>query len=188
MGLLEKAMKVAAVAKEVREVHAMARVRPEGGGVLDEHEEAVVVRAMGLGAPEPWALLSVEEASEVVGVPLGGPRLVYGDDTIGVSYAAAVPGKKRWSVEVQAFHAVDDDTRFDAAVHWHTYVAEHVSADGRLVEGLGDAAIARDGEAFVLAGPLLFFATVRVPDDDDQGSATDKAIAAARCTTRRVAR
>ncbi len=189
MGFLDKAMKAATIAREqideVREVHALARHRPEAGPAagLDGHEEQVVARALALGAPDPFALLSLEEASLVAGVPLGGPRLAYGDDTIGVSYAATGPRQRRWSVEVQAFHAINDDTRFDPAVHWHTFVAEHVSEDGRPVPGLGDAAIARDTDVFVLAEPLLFFTTVRLPDG---APATDRAIDAARRVLERL--
>jgi hypothetical protein len=181
MGFLDKAVRAATVAKdqidELRDVRATAQHRPTVAGVPDPHEEHVLARALALGAPEPYALLGLEEASEVAGVPLGGPRLVYGDDTIGVGYSASGPRQRHWSVEVQAFYAIDDDTPYDAAVHWHTFVADAVSDDGVPVGGLGDAAIARDGEVFVLAGPLLFFTTVRLPDG---APATDHALRAAR--------
>jgi hypothetical protein len=181
MGFLDKAVRAATAAKdqidEMRDLRATAQHRPAIATAPDPHEEQVLARALELGAPEPYALLSLEEASEIAGVPLGGPRLVYGDDTIGVGYSASGPRQRHWSVEVQAFHAIDDDTVFDAAVHWHTYLAEIVSDDGVAVHDLGDAAIARDGEAFVLAGPLLFFATVRLPDG---APATDHALRAAR--------
>lgn len=162
MGFMDKALKAAVAARDQLEE---ARHRPEVPTAPDEHEQRVLARAVALGAPDPYALLSLEEASDVVGVPLGGPRLTYADDTIGVQYAATGPRHRRWSVEVQAFYAVDEDTPFDAAVHWHTFVAEHVGGnDGVPVDGLGDAALAREGEVYVLAGPLLFFTTVRVPD------------------------
>jgi hypothetical protein len=181
MGFLDKAMRAATVAKDqiddLRDMRATAQHRPAAMSAPDPHEEQVLARALALGAPEPYALLSLEEASEIAGVPLGGPRLVYGDDTIGVGYAASGPRQRYWSVEVQAFHAIDDDTAFDAAVHWHTYLAEIIRDDGHAIGDLGDAAIARDGEVFVLAGPLLFFTTVRLPDG---APATDHALRAAR--------
>jgi hypothetical protein len=181
MGFLDKAMKAATAAKdqvdELRDMRATSQHRPTVAGAPDEHEERVLGRALALGAPEPYALLSLEEASQIAGVPLGGPRLVYGDDTIGVGYTATGPRQRYWSVEVQAFYAVDDDTDFDAAVHWHTYLADIVRDDGLPIGDLGDAAIARDGEVFVLAGPLLFFTTVRLPDG---APATDHALRAAR--------
>jgi hypothetical protein len=189
MGFLDKAMRAATVAKdqlaEVRDVHATAQHRPAAATTPGEHEQRVLARALELDAPEPWALLSVEEASEIVGVPLGGPQLTYGDDTIGVRYAATGPRQRSWSAEVQAFHALDEDTRYDAAEHWHTYLAPHVSDDGWPVGGLGDAAIARDGEVFVLGGPLLFFATVRLPDGAT-ALATEQAIAVAHQVLTRV--
>lgn len=187
MGFLDKALRAATAAKdqidEVRELRASTQHRPVEATALDEHEEHVLARARELGAPDPFWLLSVEEASEVVGVPLGGPRITYGDDTIGVAFAADGPKQRRWSVEVQAFHAGHEDDDFDAVLHWHHYVAEHVIDDGWPVAGLGDAAIARDGEVFVLADPLLFWVTVRTPDGT---RTTDQAIAAARQTLTRL--
>jgi hypothetical protein len=183
MGFMDKALKVAVVARDQLEE---ARHRPEVPTAPDEHEQQVLARAVALGAPDPYALLSLEEASDVVGVPLGGPRLVYGDDTIGVQHAATGPRRRRWSVEVQAFYAIDEDTPFDAAVHWHTFVAEHVGGnDGVPVADLGDAALAREGEVYVLAGPLLFFTTVRVPDASAP-VLTQHAIDAAHRVTARV--
>jgi hypothetical protein len=184
MGFLDKAMKAATLAREqigeVREVHALARHRPEPApAALDDHEVGVVERALALGAPPPTALLTAEEASEIAGVPLGGPHLVYGDDTIGVRFTATGPRQQRWSVEVQAFHASGDDTRFDAREHWHGFVAEHVAGNGGTPVGdLGDAALARDGEVFVLAGPLVFFATVTPATGSAQAVATARRVLA----------
>ena len=181
MGFLDKAMRAATAAKDqiddLRDHRAATQHRPGAVTAPDEHEERVLTRALQLGAPEPYALLSLEEACEIAGVPLGGPRLVYGDDTIGVGYSATGPRQRHWSVEAQAFHAIDDDAPFDAAVHWHTYLAEVLADDGHPLGDLGDAAIARENEVFVLAGPLLFFTTVRLPDG---APATDHALRAAR--------
>jgi hypothetical protein len=182
MGFMDKALKVAVVARDHFEE---TRHRPDLPAAPDPHEHDLLARAVALGAPDPYALLSLEEATEIAGVPLGGPRLTYSDDTIGVRYAATGPRNRRWSVEAQAFYAADEDTPFDPAVHWHTFVAEHVAGDdGVPVPGLGDAALARDGEVYVLAGPLLFHTEARMPDDP----ATQAAIAAARCVLQRLDR
>jgi hypothetical protein len=171
MGFLDKALKAATLAKgqldEVREVHALARHRPDATpAALTDHERDVVERALALGAPPPTALLTLEEACEIAAVPLGGPHLVYGDDTIGVRFSATGTRRQRHGVEVQAFHAPDHETPFDAHEHWHGFVAEHVAGNGGLpVPGLGDAALQRDGEAYVLAGPLLLFTTVTPADE-----------------------
>lgn len=180
MGILDKAMKAATLAKEqideVREVHAIARHRPEEAAQLSDHERNAVERAIALGAPDPTALLTLEEASAIAGVPLGGPHLVHGEDSIGVRFSATGARHQRWSVEVQAFHAPDEETRFDAYEHWHGFVAEHVAGnDGLPVTGLGEAALQREGELYVLAGPLLFFATV-TPADGAVAAETARAV------------
>lgn len=175
MSFMDKALKAAAVARDHLDE---ARHRPAPALAPDEHERQVLRRALALGAPDPTALLSLEEATHVAGVPLGGPRLTCSDDAIGVEYAATGPRQRRWSVEVQAFHAPDDDAPYDAAVHWHTFVAPHVGENGGVaLRDLGDAALARDGEVYVLAEPLLFSVTVRRPDDP---APTRQAIDAAR--------
>lgn len=206
MGILDKAMKMATVAKgqidDVREVHALARHRPAtasttatantttnttasaiepaaAGAELGDHERDVLRRALERGAPDPFALLTLEEASAIAGVPLDGPHLVYGDDSIGVRFSATGPRDRRPSVEVQAFHAVED-AWFDAHDHWHGFLAEHVAGNGgRPVPDLGDAALSRDGEAYVLAGPLVL-TTSTTPADPTA------AIALARAVLRRL--
>lgn len=191
MGFLDRAMKAATVAREqieeVREVHALARHRPELPAEPGEHEQRVVERAVALGAPPPTLLLTAEEASEVVGVPLGGPHLVYGDDTIGVRFSATGPRQQRWGVEIQVFHAPDEDTRFDAEEHWHGFVAEHVAGDGGApVDDLGEAALASDGgTVYVLAPPLLFFTTV-TGTPGDPALTTTQATHTARAVLRRL--
>ncbi|MBI5105563.1 MAG: hypothetical protein HZB46_11405 [Solirubrobacterales bacterium] len=123
------------------------------------------------------------EASEAAGVPLGGPILTYADDTTGVRYEATGRGHARWSVEVSCFHGAEDDD-FDAAVHWHHYLAEHVSDDGVAVAGLGDAAIQRDDTLFVLDEPALFYVTVAL---DGQGPRPDLCAEVARRVIARLA-
>ena len=72
---------------------------------------------------------------------------------------------------MSAFHAIDE-AGFDAAEHWRTYVADAVADDGVPVDGLGDAALRRDGEVFVLTDPLLLMIEVTTPEDDDGERAT----------------
>ena len=67
MGFLDKAVKAAAQAKDqvdtVRAARAEAAVQPVEHGPLDDHERQVLERAMALGALNPFALLTREEAS-----------------------------------------------------------------------------------------------------------------------------
>jgi hypothetical protein len=175
MSLLDRAVKAAATAKnqldEVREIRAQTSVKPIESAGLDEHEQRVAARARALGAPDPFVLLTGAEAADAAGQQLGGPHLTYGDDFTGVKFEAAGSGGRHWRVAVSAFHAIDE-AGFDAAEHWRTYIADAVADDGTPVEGLGDAAIRREGEVFVLAHPLLLMIEVSTPEDGDGERAT----------------
>ena len=162
MGFLDRARQAAEAARqgvgEVRQARA-AHVEPVDPAPLSEHDEDVLERALAHGAADPFALLSGEEGGEVVGVPFGRGALSYGDDTLGVRYAARGHGGREWSAEVSAFHATDG-RGFDAAAYWHGFLAD----DATPVADLGDRALARADDVFVLAGPLLFFTAVHTPD------------------------
>lgn len=182
MSFMTKALRAATAAKaqidEVRDARAAASVQPEPPQELDEHEQGVLERAREHGAIDPYMLLTVAEASEIAGAPLGTGRLTYSDDSIGVVYAANGARQQRWSVEVSTFHATDDDQAFDAHGYWYGFLADVISDDGAPVPGLGEAAIARDGEVYVLAGPRgLFRTAVSVPGGV---GATEAAVEAAR--------
>lgn len=167
MGFLDKAVKIAATAKvqldEVRDARAAAAVKPVEGGPRSEHEEELVERAREHGAPDPSLLLLQPEAMEALGQPVGGPSLTYGDDTLGVKFEASAPGNRHWRAEVSAFHGTDDDRPFDAAAHWHLYLRDLIADDATPVPGLGDAALQRDGDLFVLADPVLLMVSVQTP-------------------------
>ena len=167
MGFLDKAVKAAAVAKnqfdEVRATREDTGTKPVDGAPLTEHEQGVLARARGLGAPEPTAMLSQPEAASVLGVPLGAPSLTYTDDAVGVRYVAETRKRQRWSVEV-SFQYGDEDG-FEPALWWRDMVMDHY-ADGEPVPGLGDAAVWSAPYLFVLADPLMFHVQVSTPDGD----------------------
>jgi hypothetical protein len=171
MGFLQKAVKAAATAKnqidDVRDLRAQASVRPVAATALTDHEEDMLERVRDLGGPDPRLLLLQPEASEAAGTVLGGPHLTYSDDMIGLRFQASGNGGRHWRASVSAFHAIDDDTPFDAAAHWFGFVADHVADDGVIVPGLGDAAIQRESDLFVLADPLLLMVEVSRPDGHD---------------------
>jgi hypothetical protein len=182
MSFVNKALRAATAAKAqidvVRDVRAAASVTPEAPQELDEHQQHVLGRARELGAIDPYMLLTSAEASDIIGVELGAGRFTYSDDSIGVVYAANGARNQRWSVEVSAFHATDDDHAFDAHGYWYGFLADVISDDGLPVPGLGEAAIARDGEVYVLAGARGLFRTeVSVPGGT---GATEAAVEAAR--------
>ncbi|HWT91380.1 MAG TPA: hypothetical protein VN238_00145 [Solirubrobacteraceae bacterium] len=173
MGFLDKAVKIAATAKvqldEVRDARAAAAVKPVEAAPHNEQEEEVVERAREHGAPDPRLLLLQLEAMETLGQPVGGPSLTYGDDTLGVKFEASAPGNRHWRAEVSAFHGTDDDRHFDAAAHWFGFVRDLVADDATPVPGLGDDALQRDDDLYVLAGPVLLMVAVRTPDGPDGG-------------------
>ena len=167
MSFLTKAAKAAVTAKsqldEVRDVRAQASVKPVESAAFSEHEQRVILRARELGAPDPFVLLLAEEATEAAGTAVGGPHLTYGDDMIGARYEASGSGGRHWRVSVSAFHATDDDVTFDAGAYWFGFLADAVADDGAEVPGLGQVAVQRDSEVFVLADPLLLMVEVSTP-------------------------
>lgn len=176
MGLLDKAAKFAATAKdqfeELRDARNEAAVQPVAPPLPGDHDEQVRRHAMASGAPDPNTLLSRAEASHIVGVELGDARLLYDDSTIGIEYAAAGRRGDSWSVAVSAWHG--DGNGFDP-VEQYAFITEHV--EGGAVEQLGQRALWDGSRLFVLAAPLLFHAEVTTPDSDERRA---EAIAVAR--------
>ena len=167
MGFLAKAAKAATTAKsqldDVRELRAQTSVGPVDPGVLTDHEEDVLERVRELGGPDPRLLLTQAEASEAAGQVLGGPHLTYGDDFTGLRFEAAGSGGRSWRVSVSAFHAIDRHSGFDAGAYWFSHLADVVADDGIAVAGLGDTAVQRESDLFVLADPLLLMVEVATP-------------------------
>ncbi len=167
MGFLAKAAKAATTAKsqldDVRELRAQASVRPVDAGALTEHEEDVLERVRKLGGPDPRILLTQAEASEAAGETLGGPHLTYGDDFTGLRFEAAGSGGRSWRASVCGFHAVDRHSGYDAGAHWFAHLADVVADEGVAVPGLGDTAVQRASDLFVLADPLLLMLEVATP-------------------------
>jgi hypothetical protein len=139
-------------------------VEPVDGGPRSEHEEELVERAREHGAPDPYLLLLQPEAMDALGQPVGGPALTYGDDTLGVKFEASASGNRHWRAEVSAFHGRGDDRDFDAAAHWFGFVRDVIADDATPVPGLGDEALQRDTELYVLADPVLLMVSVQTPD------------------------
>jgi hypothetical protein len=137
---------------------------------LDDRE--VVDHARALGAPDPYALVSAEEAAVALGAPAGPARLTHGDDTIGVVVAAATSAGG--ALSVSAFHAVDDDVPFDASAHWHDVLAPVVADDADAVAGIGRAALRTAGGLYVLGDTHLLYLTLTRPG----GAETDPSLGA----------
>ena len=160
MGFLDKAVKAAAQAKEqvdtVRAARAEAAVQPVQHPALDDHERQVLERAMAMGALNPFALLTSEEASAIVGQQLGDPALSYGDDTIGVRYEARGRGNDHWQVTVDVYYANEPGVPFEAELYLRDLVL--ANDDGAVeVPGLGSGAWLSYDYLWVLYGPVLFY-------------------------------
>ncbi len=66
---------------------------------------------------------------------------------------------------------------------WFGFLADVVSDDGVAVPGLGDAAIQREHDLYVLADPLLLFVEVATPDGEGD---RDRAVQVARRVVERL--
>jgi hypothetical protein len=116
----------------------------------------VVERAMALGALNPFALLTSEEASAIVGQQLGDAGLSYGDDTVGVQYEARGRGNDHWRVTVDVYHATEPGVPFEAERFLREMVLDN-DPDAVQVPGLGDQAWLSYDYLWVLYGPILFY-------------------------------
>jgi hypothetical protein len=161
MSFLNRAARAAGQAKgqldEVRAARSAASVQPVDPPPLSEHEAGVLAGARARGLPDPTILLTAEEASGILGTPLGGPALTYGDDSVGVRYAAQGDKGRRWEATVVAY---EDPS---------TYL--HVAEDGmgEPVDGIGDAALYQDPYLFVIADELVFHVEATTPAGTDPG-------------------
>ena len=166
MGFLDKAAKAAAQAKEqvdtVRAARAEAAVQPVQHGPLDDHQRQSLERAMAMGALNPFALLTSEEASAIVGQQLGDAGLSGGDDTIGVMYEARGRGNDHWRVSVDVYHATEPGVPFEAELFMREMVLDN-DPDAVQVPGVGDQAWLSYDLLWVLYGPVLFYAQGTTP-------------------------
>ena len=103
------------------------------------HDLEVAKRAIALGAPDPYSLITHDEVVALTGIPVGGPSLTYADDDLGVRFDAEDGNRRLWSFGVHAGHAVDEDTQFDPA-SWFEWMVELID-DPEPVPDLGDAAV-----------------------------------------------
>jgi hypothetical protein len=165
MGFLDKAVKVAAQAKnqidDVREARAQNAVQPVQHGPLPDHERQVLEQALARGALNPFELLTSAEASVAVGQQLGDAGLTYSDDTIGVMYEARGRGNDHWRVEVNVYYAAYDHP-FEAEPYLREYVID--MGDSVPVQGIGHQAYLSSDYLWVLYGPILFYVNGTTPD------------------------
>jgi hypothetical protein len=167
MGFLDKAAKAAVQAKQqvdtVRAARAEAAVQPVQHGPLSDDERRHLEQAMAQGAINPFALLSREEASAVVGVELGDAALSFGGgDTVGVQYEARGRGNDHWRVSVDVYYATEPGVPFEAELFLREMVLDNDEGAVQ-VPGLGDQAWVSYDILWVLYGPILFYVQGTTP-------------------------
>lgn len=137
-------------------IHGVHAVDPH------EHDLEIAKRAIALGAPDPYSLITHDEIVALTGIPVGGPSLTYADDDLGVRFDAQDGHRRTWSFGVHAGHAVDEDTPFDP-VTWYEWMVDLLDTGGP-VSGLGDAAVYQDGLLYVRGAGRAFYVLVDAPE------------------------
>ncbi|MGH9112997.1 MAG: hypothetical protein ACRDZN_11985 [Acidimicrobiales bacterium] len=135
-----------------------------GVHAVDPHDHDLVIakRAITLGAPDPYSLITRDEIVALTGIPVGGPSLTYADDDLGIRFDAQDGHRRAWSFGVHAGHAVDEDTPFDP-VTWYEWMVALLDK-GEPVRRLGDAAVYQDGLLYVRGAGRAFYVLVDAPE------------------------
>ena len=137
-------------------IHGVPAVIPHA------HDLDVAKRAMALGAPDPYSLITHDEVVALTGIPVGAPSLTYADDDLGVRFDAQDGHRRVWSFGIHAGHAVDEATLFDP-VSWYHWMVDLVD-DPETVDDLGDAAVYVQGMLYVRGEGRAFYVLVDAPD------------------------
>lgn len=182
---LEKAMRTATRAKQqVDDLRAKrdATITPDGGDALGAHERRALDRAMLSGAPDPFGLLTADEAATVLDVPVGSPALTYTDEAVGVRFSASARGDRTWSLSASVVHGTDGEP-FDGPAYWRA-VVDDMLPDAEPASGVGDDARWSDPYLFALQDGTVFYVDVTTPDGPDD--ARHRATTAAQIVAERL--
>lgn len=182
---LEKAIRTATRAKEqVDDLRARldAEITPRDADPLGPHEREVLENARRCGAPDPFGLITRDDAASVLGVAVGSPSLTYTDDATGARFSASSRGGKTWSLSASICHGTPDEPA-DGPGYWRDMILDlHVDAEP--VPDVADDARWSDPYLFVLRGSTVFYVDVATPDGPDD--ALRRATAAARIIAARL--
>ena len=166
MGFADRFREAAEAARAKLQEHGVIHDPDAIHGVhaVDPHERDLEIakRAIALGAPDPYSLITHDEIVALTGIPVGGPSLTYADDDLGVRFDAQDGHRRAWSFGVHAGHAVDEDTPFDP-VTWYEWMVDLLDK-GEPVTGLGDAAVYQDGLLYVRGAGRAFYVLVDAPE------------------------
>jgi len=145
------------VIEDTGAIHGIHAVEPH------PHDLEVAKRAIALGAPDPYSLITHDEVVALTGIPVGGPSLTYADDDLGVRFDAEDGNRRVWSFGVHAGHAVAEDTQFDPD-SWFQWMVELID-DPEPVPDLGDAAVYGRGLLYVRGAGRAFYVLIDAPDE-----------------------
>lgn len=120
----------------------------------------VARRAMALGAPDPYSLITHDEVVALTGLPVGGPSLTYADDDLGVRFEADGARNQHWSFGIHVGHAPDPATSFDAR-RWYEWMVALLEGSENVA--VGDSARYQDGLLYVLGEGRAFYVLVDAP-------------------------
>jgi hypothetical protein len=134
----------------------------EHGLELQPQDFDVARRAMALGAPDPFSLITHDEVVALTGLPVGGPSLTYADDDLGVRFDAAGAADRRWSFGIHVGHAFDEQTPFDPR-NWYEWMIDLLGPNAEEVP-LGQSARYRDSLLYVLGEGRAFYVMVDAPE------------------------
>jgi hypothetical protein len=137
-------------------IHGVPAVEPSA------HDLDVAERAVALGAPDPYSLITHDEVVALTGIPVGAPSLTYADDDLGLRFDAQDGNRRVWSFGVHAGHAADESTRFDP-VSWYAWMVDLIG-DPEPVPDLGDDAVYSEGLLYVRGAGRAFYVLVDTPD------------------------
>lgn len=181
----EKAIRTATRAKEqVDDLRARrdAEITPHDADPLSAHQREVLENARRCGAPDPFGLITQDEAAGVLGVAVGSPSLTYTDDATGVRFSASSRGGKTWTLSASICHGTPDEPA-DGPGYWRDMILD-IHVDAEPVPGVADDARWADPYLFVRQGPTVFYLDVATPDGPDD--ARRRAIAAAPIVAERL--
>jgi hypothetical protein len=137
-------------------IHGVPAVEPSA------HDLDVAKRAVALGAPDPYSLITHDEVVALTGIPVGAPSLTYADDDLGLRFDAQDGNRRVWSFGIHAGHAADESTRFDP-VSWYAWMVDLIG-DPEPVPDLGDDAVYSQGLLYVRGAGRAFYVLVDTPD------------------------
>jgi hypothetical protein len=144
------------VIEDADAIHGIPAVEPH------PHDLAVARRALSLGAPDPYSLITHDEVVALTGIPVGEPSLTYADDDVGVRFDAQDGHHRTWSFGVHAGYAVEEATTFDP-VSWFEWMVDLID-DPEPVADLGDAAVYGRGLLYVRGEGRAFYVLIDAPD------------------------